>query len=168
MEDDSFTNSSAAAAVIALVITLTVIYQVFGSAGKTKYPPRVLFSEVSKAGELSPKLCKKAISGDHADGNSSCLLPVEEGSHFYGTYFKYVNPRWVDFMKVTGFNVEYVHCLGTELFTVDGQRKLDFICSFSVHNIGHNHPHVVESIVKAVTNGRPAILHCCYVPEIAG
>jgi ornithine--oxo-acid transaminase len=51
---------------------------------------------------------------------------------------------------------------------VAGVRKLDFICSFSVHNVGHNHPHVVNSIVQAVTNERPAILHCCYVPEIAG
>jgi hypothetical protein len=65
---------------------------------------------------------RRVLSSAHAQGNSSTLLTRGDSaaSSFYDTYFKYVNPRWVDFMKITGFNVEYIKCLGTECFTVDG------------------------------------------------
>jgi hypothetical protein len=37
-------------------------------------------------------------------------------------------------------NVRYHRCSGSELFTDDGRRILDFLSSYCVYNTGHNHP----------------------------
>jgi ornithine--oxo-acid transaminase len=96
----------------------------------------------------------------------NCSVASERTQH--SLYTRYVNPRWSEFMDVLEMNVEYEQCLGTELFTPEGKRILDFVSSYSVQNAGHNNPYIIEEIVREVQNNRPAILHCCYVPEIAG
>jgi ornithine--oxo-acid transaminase len=41
-------------------------------------------------------------------------------------------------------NVQYTHASGAELYTRQGRTILDCL---SVHNVGHNHPHVVSELV---------------------
>ena len=57
-----------------------------------------------------------------------------------------VNREWVRLLDLLEMNVRYERCVGTELFAADGRRILDFLSGYCVHNIGHNHPHVVGAL----------------------
>ena len=45
-------------------------------------------------------------------------------------------------------NVRYTRCEGTELFTEDGRRIVDFLSGYCVHNAGHNHPAIVAALQR--------------------
>jgi ornithine--oxo-acid transaminase len=75
-----------------------------------------------------------------------------------------VNPQWVRLLDVLQMNAQYTRCEGTELFTADGRRILDFLC---VHNLGHNHPAVVDALKNELERCGPAILQS-HIPESAG
>lgn len=64
-------------------------------------------------------------------------------------------------------NVKYDRCFGTELFTSDGRRILDCLSGYCVHNIGHNHPYVIQALKDEMDRCGPAMLQS-HVPEIAG
>jgi ornithine--oxo-acid transaminase len=82
-------------------------------------------------------------------------------------YKDYVNPQWVKLLDVLGMNVQYVRCTGSELFTADGRRILDFISGYCVHNIGHNHPAVIDAIKREMDCNGPAMLQS-HVADLAG
>ena len=42
-------------------------------------------------------------------------------------YSEHVNPQWVRLLDLLEMNVRYERCLGSELFTSDGRRILDFL-----------------------------------------
>ena len=82
-------------------------------------------------------------------------------------YQAYVNPQWVSLLNLLGLNVEYERCLGSELFTTDGRRILDFLSGYCVHNAGHNHPYIIQTLKDEMDKCGPAMLQS-HVPEIAG
>src|SRR5450755_2352105 len=82
-------------------------------------------------------------------------------------YEAYVNPQWVALLNLLGMNVEYERCLGSELFTKDGRRILDFLSGYCVHNVGHNHPYIIQALKDEMDKCGPAMLQS-HVPEIAG
>jgi ornithine--oxo-acid transaminase len=82
-------------------------------------------------------------------------------------YRERVNPEWVRLLDVLQMNARYTRCEGTELFTEDGRRILDFLSGYCVHNLGHNHPAVVEAIKDELDRRGPAMLQS-HVPELAG
>lgn len=82
-------------------------------------------------------------------------------------YEEYVNPQWVSLLSLLGMNVEYERCVGCELFTRDGRRILDFLSGYCVHNVGHNHPDVVQALKDELDKCGPAMLQS-HVPELAG
>ncbi len=82
-------------------------------------------------------------------------------------YEEFVNPQWSRLLDVLGMNVNYVTCLGSELFTSEGRRILDFNSGYCVHNVGHNHPRVVAAIKQELERNGPAMLQG-HVPELAG
>jgi ornithine--oxo-acid transaminase len=82
-------------------------------------------------------------------------------------YESYVNPQWVRLLDILGMNVNYVKCLGSELFTSDGRRILDFNSGYCVHNAGHNHPRIVQAIKEELDRNGPAMLQG-HVPQLAG
>ena len=61
-------------------------------------------------------------------------------------YQEHVNPQWVRLLNVLQMNVRYTRCLGTELYAEDGRRIVDFLSGYCVHNVGHNHPGVIEAL----------------------
>ena len=63
--------------------------------------------------------------------------------------------------------MRYERCLGTELFTDDGRRILDFLSGYCVHNAGHNHPAIVQALKDELGRCGPAMLQTD-VPELAG
>jgi ornithine--oxo-acid transaminase len=82
-------------------------------------------------------------------------------------YAEYVNPQWVRLLDVLQMNVSYLRCEGAELFRADGQRVLDFLSGYCVHNVGHNHPYVVSALREELDRSGPVMLQS-HVPDLAG
>jgi ornithine--oxo-acid transaminase len=82
-------------------------------------------------------------------------------------YDLYVNPQWVRFLDILRMNVTYHLCRGAELHTTDGRVILDFISGYCVHNIGHNHPRLVEALKAELDAAGPAMLQS-HVSDLAG
>jgi ornithine--oxo-acid transaminase len=82
-------------------------------------------------------------------------------------YSEYVNPQWVRLLDLLEMNVRYERCLGSELFTSEGRRILDFLSGYCVHNIGHNHPAVVAAIRDELESCGPAMIQS-HVADSAG
>jgi ornithine--oxo-acid transaminase len=82
-------------------------------------------------------------------------------------YSQHVNPQWVKLLDVLALAVRYERCIGAELFTTDGRRILDFLSGYCVHNIGHNHPHVVAALLDELQKCGPVMLQS-HIPELAG
>lgn len=82
-------------------------------------------------------------------------------------YEKYVNPQWVRLLDVLQMNVEYARCVGAELNTIEGRRILDFTSGYCVHNVGHNHPRVIDALKEELDRNGPAMLQS-HVSELAG
>ena len=78
-----------------------------------------------------------------------------------------VNPQWVRLLDVLQMNARYTRCEGTDLFTADGRRIFDFSSGNCVHNLGHNHPAVIEAIKDELDRRGPAMLQS-HVPELPG
>ncbi len=82
-------------------------------------------------------------------------------------YLEYVNPQWVKLLSLLEMNVSYDRCVGTELFTSDGRRILDFLSGYCVHNTGHNHPAIISALREELDRSGPVMLQS-NVPELAG
>jgi ornithine--oxo-acid transaminase len=82
-------------------------------------------------------------------------------------YSAHVNPQWVRLLDILGLNASYERCAGTELFTRDGRRILDFLSGYCVHNTGHNHPAIIAALKDELDRSGPAMLQS-HVPESAG
>ncbi len=95
------------------------------------------------------------------------MLEARTANARQSSYEKYVNPQWVRLLDVLGMNVHYATCLGSELFTANGERILDFNSGYCVHNIGHNHPGVIRALKGELDLNGPAMLQG-HVPELAG
>ncbi len=83
------------------------------------------------------------------------------------TYADFVNPQWVRLLDLLDMNVRYERCAGAELFSEDGERYLDFLSGYCVHNTGHNHPRIVQALKEELDGSGPAMLQS-HVPELAG
>ena len=95
---------------------------------------------------------------------AAAVISASSGSK---AYEQYVNPQWVALLKLLDMNVEYERCVDCELFTRDGRRILDFLSGYCVHNVGHNHPFVVNALKNELNKSGPAMLQS-HVPELAG
>src|SRR5947209_6893373 len=84
-----------------------------------------------------------------------------------GQYSEHVNHEWVRLLDLLQMNVRYQRCLGAELFTDDGRRILDFLSGYCVHNIGHNHPAVVQALHEELQRCGPAMIQT-HVSDLAG
>jgi ornithine--oxo-acid transaminase len=82
-------------------------------------------------------------------------------------YAERVNPQWVRLLDLLQMNVRYERCEGAELFTSDGRRIVDFLSGYCVHNVGHNHPDVVEALQRELVRCGPAMIQS-HVADLAG
>lgn len=82
-------------------------------------------------------------------------------------YADRVNPEWMRLLKLLQMDVRYERCSGAELFTTDGRRILDFLSGYCVHNLGHNHPAIIDAIKDELDRRGPAMLQS-HIPERAG
>lgn len=82
-------------------------------------------------------------------------------------YAERVNPQWVRLLDLLQMNVRYERCEGAELFAADGRRIIDFLSGYCVHNVGHNHPDVVEALQRELARCGPAMIQS-HVADLAG
>ena len=83
-----------------------------------------------------------------------------------GLYSEHVNPQWVKLLNILQMNVQYDRCTGSELFTTDGRRILDFLSGYCVHNAGHNHPAIIAALKEELDRSGPGMLQS-HVPQLA-
>jgi ornithine--oxo-acid transaminase len=95
---------------------------------------------------------------------AAATAPAVRGDSLYR---ERVNPQWAHLLDVLEMNASYVRAEGTELFTADGRRIFDFLSGYCVHNLGHNHPAVIEAIRDELERRGPAMLQS-HVPDMAG
>lgn len=82
-------------------------------------------------------------------------------------YRSHVNPQWVRLLDALEMNVRYVRASGPYLYTEDGRQIMDFLSGYCVHNTGHNHPYIVESLREELSAEGPAMVQS-HVPDLAG
>ncbi len=82
-------------------------------------------------------------------------------------YTEHVNPQWVRLLDLLLMNHQYTRCEGVELTTAEGKRILDFLSGYCVHNVGHNHPWIIEQLQLELERRGPAMLQS-HVPDLAG
>jgi len=88
-------------------------------------------------------------------------------ANFEEQYVSGVNPHWVRLLKLLQMNVRYERCSGSELLTTSGEKIIDCLSGYCVHNLGHNHPAIIEAIKDELDRMGPAMLQS-HVPERAG
>ena len=91
----------------------------------------------------------------------------ERSQHDSKRYSARVNPQWVRLLNLLEMNVRYERCAGVELFTSDGRRILDFLSGYCVHNVGHNHPYVIQALQEELRRSGPAMIQT-HVADLAG
>src|SRR5246127_437577 len=94
-------------------------------------------------------------------------LQIESAAYASERYAQRVNPEWVRLLDLLQMNVRYERCTGVELFTAEGERILDFLSGYCVHNVGHNHPDVVEALRRELARCGPAMIQT-HVADLAG
>jgi ornithine--oxo-acid transaminase len=90
-----------------------------------------------------------------------------ESEHVSSRYAQRVNPQWVRLLRLLEMDVRYEKCVGAELFTSDGRRIVDFLSGYCVHNVGHNHPDVVDALQRELSRCGPAMIQT-HVADLAG
>jgi ornithine--oxo-acid transaminase len=90
-----------------------------------------------------------------------------ESENVSARYAQRVNPQWVRLLGLLEMDVCYERCVGAELFTADGGRIVDFLSGYCVHNVGHNHPDVVEALQRELARCGPAMIQT-HVADLAG
>lgn len=94
-------------------------------------------------------------------------LQIESAAYASERYAQRVNPEWVRLLDLLQMNVRYERCVGVELFTAEGERILDFLSGYCVHNVGHNHPDVVGALQNELERCGPAMIQT-HVSDLAG
>jgi ornithine--oxo-acid transaminase len=74
------------------------------------------------------------------------------------SYALHVNPEWVKLVNLLQMNLRYTRCTGAELETVEGRTILDFLSGYCVHNTGHNHPYIVQQLIRELQSDGPGML----------
>ncbi len=82
-------------------------------------------------------------------------------------YSQRVNPQWVRLLNLLEMNADYVECRGEKLYTADGRTILDFLSGYCVHNLGHNHPRILDALHAELDRRGPAMLQS-HVSALAG
>lgn len=98
---------------------------------------------------------------------SSAVAELHSTVDFEVQYINAVNPHWVRLLKLLQMNVHYERCIGAELFTTTGEKIIDCLSGYCVHNLGHNHPAIIAAIKDELDRLGPAMLQS-HVPERAG
>ncbi|MBI5191151.1 MAG: aspartate aminotransferase family protein [Nitrospirae bacterium] len=74
-------------------------------------------------------------------------------------YRKFVNPDLVRMLEALDYGRMFVRARGMELTDYTGRVYTDFLAGFGVHNIGHNHPRLIERLTASLADGQASMLN---------
>lgn len=78
-----------------------------------------------------------------------------------------INPQFARVLRLIGFDKVYVRGLGQYLYDEEGAEYLDMLAGYAVHNIGRNHPVVLQAL-KDLMDSQPATLVQMDAPLLSG
>ena len=78
-----------------------------------------------------------------------------------------INPRFARVLRLIGFDKVYVRGLGQYLYDEEDSEYLDMLGGYAVHNIGRNHPVVIQAL-KDLMDSQPATLVQMDAPLLSG
>jgi len=82
------------------------------------------------------------------------VLP-HRSMNFFDSYARHVSRPYVDFLHRFGMDFEVTRASGAVLEDRSGRKYIDCIGGYGNSNVGHNHPHVIEAMIRALEAGRP-------------
>ena len=98
----------------------------------------------------------------------TALAATARGDSYSDNLYKqFVNPQWVRLLDLLRMNVHYTRCSRSRLFAEDGRVFLDFLSGYCVHNVGHNHPRIIDALESELRREGPAMVQS-NVPDLAG
>ncbi len=74
-------------------------------------------------------------------------------------YNEYVNPDYVSLLSSLGFYRNFTQAQDCLISDDKGVEYLDFLAGYGVHNIGHNHPLLLQEINEILAQKRPSFLN---------
>jgi ornithine--oxo-acid transaminase len=77
-----------------------------------------------------------------------------EGMPLYG---RYSNPRFVQILKILGFDREWARAEGAYLYDRQGTRFLDWLGGFGMYNVGRNNPTVRKALEELLELQTPSL-----------
>jgi ornithine--oxo-acid transaminase len=77
-----------------------------------------------------------------------------EGMALYG---RYSNPRFVQILKILGFDREWARAEGAYLYDRQGTRFLDWLGGFGMYNVGRNNPTVRKALEELLELQTPSL-----------
>ncbi len=72
---------------------------------------------------------------------------------------KFVNPDFVKLQESFDFGRRFIRAEGASLFEEDGREVIDFLAGFGVHNVGHNHPQLIQRLHETLDARGPSMLN---------
>ena len=78
-----------------------------------------------------------------------------------------INPQFARVLRLIGFDKVYVRGVGQYLYDEDGSEYLDMLAGYAVHNVGRNHPVVIQAL-KDLMDSQPATLVQMDAPLLSG
>jgi acetylornithine/succinyldiaminopimelate/putrescine aminotransferase len=72
---------------------------------------------------------------------------------------QFVNPGYVDLLESFDFGRHFTWAQGTKLRDDEGREYIDFLAGYGVHNVGHNHPRLVERLREELARLGPSMLN---------
>jgi 4-aminobutyrate aminotransferase-like enzyme len=90
------------------------------------------------------------------DFNLGKLLSERAGEGM-ALYARHSNPRFVEILKVLGFNREWARAEGAYLYDRDGTKFLDWLGGFGMFNVGRNNETVSVALADLLALETPSL-----------
>ena len=84
-------------------------------------------------------------------------LLSERAGEGFALYGRHSNPRFVEILKIIGFDREWARADGAYLYDRDGTRFLDWLGGFGMFNVGRNNPTVRAALAELLDLETPSL-----------
>jgi ornithine--oxo-acid transaminase len=91
------------------------------------------------------------------DGFRLGELLAERAGEGYALYGRHSNPRFVDILRIIGFDRDWARAEGAYLYDRDGTRYLDWLGGFGMFNVGRNNPTVRAALADLLALETPSL-----------
>jgi ornithine--oxo-acid transaminase len=91
------------------------------------------------------------------DGFRLGELLEERAGEGYGLYGRHSNPRFVDVLRIIGFDRDWARAEGAYLYDRQGTRYLDWLGGFGMFNVGRNNPTVRAALAELLALETPSL-----------